>query len=44
MRKKREDVFSVGVRLVWEIDPKARTVQVYSIWLLLPRAGRGIPW
>ncbi len=30
MRKKREDLFSVGVRLVWEIDPKARTVQVYT--------------
>jgi Uma2 family endonuclease len=30
MRKKREDLFSVGVRLVWEIDPRTRTVQVYS--------------
>ena len=30
MRKKREDLFSVGVRLMWEIDPKTRTVQVYT--------------
>jgi Uma2 family endonuclease len=30
MRKKREDLFSVGAGLVWEIDPKSRTVQVYT--------------
>jgi Uma2 family endonuclease len=30
MRTKRADYFSVGVRLVWEIDPETRTVQVYS--------------
>jgi Uma2 family endonuclease len=30
MKRKREDYFSAGVRLVWEIDPEARTVQVYT--------------
>ena len=30
MRSKREDYFSVGVRLVWEIDPQTRTIHVYS--------------
>ncbi|MCL4201462.1 MAG: Uma2 family endonuclease [Pirellulaceae bacterium] len=30
MRAKRTDYFSVGVRLVWEIDPETRTVLVYS--------------
>jgi Uma2 family endonuclease len=30
MKLKREDYFKAGTRLVWEIDPKARTVRVYS--------------
>jgi Uma2 family endonuclease len=30
MRLKRQDDFSVGVRLVWEIDPVDRTVTVYT--------------
>jgi Uma2 family endonuclease len=30
MRLKRQDYFSVGVRLVWEIDPVGRTVAVYT--------------
>jgi len=30
MRRKREDYFTAGVRLVWEVDPAARTVQVYT--------------
>jgi Uma2 family endonuclease len=30
MRLKRQDDFAVGVRLVWEIDPVARTVTVYT--------------
>jgi Uma2 family endonuclease len=30
MRLKRQDYFSVGVRLVWEVDPEARTVAVYT--------------
>ncbi len=30
MRRKRQDYFSVGVRLAWEIDPEARTVAVYT--------------
>jgi Uma2 family endonuclease len=30
MRLKREDYFHAGVRLVWEIDPRTRTVQVYT--------------
>src|SRR5262249_4007489 len=30
MELKRHDYFSVGVRLVWEIDPQARTVHVYA--------------
>ena len=30
MRLKREDYFQVGVRLVWEIDPETRTVQVFT--------------
>jgi Uma2 family endonuclease len=30
MAKKREEYFSVGVRLVWEVDPQTWTVQVYS--------------
>jgi Uma2 family endonuclease len=30
MRNKRRDLFSVGVSLVWEIDPRARTTHVYS--------------
>lgn len=31
MQCKREDYFAVGVRLVWEIDPEARTVQAYTV-------------
>jgi Uma2 family endonuclease len=30
MRRKREDYFTAGVRLVWEVDPHARTVHVYT--------------
>jgi Uma2 family endonuclease len=30
MRLKREDYFRAGVRLVWEVDPQTRTVQVYT--------------
>src|SRR5262249_685554 len=30
MHRKREDYFAVGVRLVWEVDPEARTVHVYT--------------
>lgn len=29
MAAKRQDYFSAGVKLVWEIDPRARTVAVY---------------
>ncbi len=30
MARKRHDYFTAGVRLVWEIDPDARTVTVYT--------------
>jgi Uma2 family endonuclease len=30
MARKREEYFQAGVRLVWEIDPRARTVRVYT--------------
>ena len=30
MQRKREDYFTAGVRLVWEIDPVALTVTVYT--------------
>lgn len=30
MARKRLDYFTTGVRLVWEIDPEARTVTVYT--------------
>lgn len=30
MRLKRQDYFAVGVSLVWEVDPSARTVTVYT--------------
>ncbi len=30
MARKRQDYFAAGVRLVWQIDPDARTVAVYS--------------
>jgi Uma2 family endonuclease len=30
MAAKRQDYFTVGVQLVWEIDPAARTVAVYT--------------
>ncbi len=30
MAAKRQDYFSAGVELVWEIDPRARTVAAYS--------------
>jgi Uma2 family endonuclease len=30
MERKREDYFGSSVQLVWEIDPRARTVRVYT--------------
>jgi Uma2 family endonuclease len=30
MAAKREDYFAAGVELVWEIDPEARTIAVYT--------------
>ena len=30
MARKRDEYFEAGVRQVWEIDPRARTVRVYS--------------
>ena len=30
MRLKREDYFGANVQLVWEVDPRARTVTVYT--------------
>jgi Uma2 family endonuclease len=30
MRRKREHSFENGVRLVWEIDPKSRTAEVFK--------------
>lgn len=30
MRRKRQDYFGVGVRLVWEVDPRTRTIDVYT--------------
>jgi Uma2 family endonuclease len=30
MRLKRQDYFTAGVQLVWEVDPNARTVSVYT--------------
>jgi Uma2 family endonuclease len=30
MTRKRGEYFRAGVRLVWEIDPRARTVRVYT--------------
>jgi Uma2 family endonuclease len=30
MRLKRQDYFAAGVRLVWEIDPEARALRVYT--------------
>jgi Uma2 family endonuclease len=30
MRLKRQDYFTARVRLVWEVDPEARTVSVYT--------------
>jgi Uma2 family endonuclease len=30
MRLKRQDYFTAGVQLVWEVDPEARTVSVYA--------------
>lgn len=30
MARKRSDYFAVGVRLVWQVDPVARTVSVYA--------------
>ena len=30
MERKREDYFNSGVRLVWEIDPRARAVRAYT--------------
>jgi len=41
MRAKRQDYFSAGVQLVWEIDPAARTVAVYSAPLSSTSLGAG---
>jgi len=30
MQRKRQEYFTAGVRLVWEVDPDARTVSVYT--------------
>jgi len=30
MAVKREEYFSAGVKLVWEVDPCARTITVYT--------------
>jgi Uma2 family endonuclease len=30
MAAKRQDYFAAGVEVVWEIDPRARTVMVYT--------------
>jgi Uma2 family endonuclease len=30
MARKRDEYFRAGVRLVWEIDPRARTVRAYT--------------
>jgi Uma2 family endonuclease len=30
MARKRGEYFRAGVRLVWEIDPRARTARVYT--------------
>lgn len=30
MRRKLHEYFAAGVLLVWYVDPKARTVQVYT--------------
>jgi Uma2 family endonuclease len=30
MARKRDEYFRGGVRLVWEIDPRARTVRAYT--------------
>ena len=30
MARKRREYFKAGVRLVWEVDPRARTVAVYE--------------
>ena len=30
MSRKRSEYFAAGVRLLWEIDPRARTVRVYT--------------
>jgi Uma2 family endonuclease len=30
MTRKRQEYFSAGVRLVWMVDPDARTVTVYT--------------
>lgn len=30
MERKRRDYFAAGVRLVWEVDPRTRTVHVYT--------------
>ncbi len=30
MKRKRAEYFAVGVRLVWEVDPRTRTVAVYE--------------
>jgi Uma2 family endonuclease len=30
MRRKRQDYFTAGVRLIWEVEPELRTVSVYT--------------
>jgi Uma2 family endonuclease len=41
MRLKRQDYFTAGVGLVWEVDPEARTVSVYTAPEGPGRAHRG---
>src|SRR5947209_6381702 len=31
MKRKRKEYFAAGTRLVWELNPKTRTVDVYTV-------------
>jgi Uma2 family endonuclease len=41
MAAKRQDYFSAGVQLVWEIDPAARVVTVYESLMQFKKLGPG---